>query len=190
MDTKLSHAITYAQQGYRLLPVKPNSKVPFLKEWTKKATRDPAILEDYWRQYPQANIGLATGEDSGCFVLDVDVKKDAPGEQSLEELESEYGVLPETLKAKTPTGGFHYFFRHPGGRLGNRANFRPGLDIRGDGGYVLVAPSIVEGKAYGWLNEGTPLAEAPDWLLELLHEGPKPTVPGDGPRRGKASCAP
>ncbi len=74
----------YTQQGYRLLPVAPNGKVSLVKDWPQKATQDPAILEEYWRQCPEANIGLATGEASGCFVLDVDVKKEARGEQSLE----------------------------------------------------------------------------------------------------------
>ena len=90
-------------------------------------------------------------KESGLVVLDVDVDKG--GEESLRELEAEHGELPTTTIAVTGSGGMHYFFRHPGVEMRNSAGkLGAGLDVRGDGGYVVAAPSNhASGGHYDWL---------------------------------------
>jgi hypothetical protein len=126
--------------------------------------------------WPQANIGIRTGAVSGLAVLDVDCLKG--GTESLADLELSYRALPETVQQLTGTGQ-HYFLAHPGTYVKNGVEtLGPGLDIRGDGGYVIAAPSLhANGKRYAWevLHEpdDTALAPMPDWLLALCQEQTK-----------------
>ena len=145
-------------------------KHPRTPSGLKDATTDADVIRRWWEQWPDANIAVRTGAESGIIVLDVDVKNDAKGEESLAQLEQEFGSLPRTRSARTWSGGSHYFFRHPGVVVKNRTGFRPGLDIRGDGGYVLVAPSAIGGASYEWIYPETPIADAPSWLLDLIAE--------------------
>lgn len=120
------------------------------------------------------NVAIATGRVSGVFVVDVDIKNGAGGDDSLKDLEREHGDLPHTVEAITWSGGRHIFFKYPERGMGCRTGIRPGIDIRGDGGYVIAPPSVIEGRSYAWevshLPEDTMIAEAPEWLLELLEE--------------------
>lgn len=188
--TFLPHAMAYAEQGFQILPITSNGKIPLLKQWPERATRDPEIIQGFWATWSEANLGIATGAGSGCFVLDVDVKNGQSGRESLAALEAEHGPLPETLRARTPSGGGHLYFRcPPGEKLGNRTGIRPGLDLRVERGYVVAPPSLIDGVPYAWENEGTPLADAPDWLLALIQEGPKPTAPGGAAVSGLTGVA-
>jgi putative DNA primase/helicase len=142
-----------------------------LKHGCHSATNDRAQIIEWWRRYPDANVGIATGEMSGFFVLDIDLKNDGP--DNLFEIERECGKLPETVESQTGSGGRHILFIHPGFRIGNKIGFKPGLDIRGDGGYIVAPPSIHEsGRRYEWemssLPDDVPLAEAPQWLIDLI----------------------
>jgi putative DNA primase/helicase len=134
----------------------------------KDATADLSVVAQWWTQWPDANIAVRTGSDSRVIVLDVDVKNGATGDVSLAKLEKQFGALPPTRRARTWSGGWHYFFKHPGGTVKNRTGFCPGLDIRGDGGYILVAPSAIGGQKYRWEDPGTPITDAPPWLLEII----------------------
>ena len=98
-------------------------------------------------------IGVPTGEPSGVFVLDVDQDetKGLDGEASLMELLDREGPLSDTAIQITPRGGRHFLFKHPGGKIKNSTSqLGAGLDIRGDGGYIIIAPSVNTGKAYEW----------------------------------------
>lgn len=155
------------EKGFRIFPVQPNSKEPTLKGWQTHATNDPDSVESLFDNYPLANVGIATGD--GLLVVDVDTKRGKSGLASLDAVQSEHGPLPDTLKARTPTGGIHLYFRydHHAFELGNRANIRDGLDARGRGGYVLAPPSTISGAPYHWTNN-TPIADAPPWLIALV----------------------
>ena len=136
------------------------------------ASADADTIRAWWRQVPLANIGVPTGHVSGLVVLDVDVRGD--GWPSLAALEGEYGELPPTWRAITGSGGSHILFAYPAtGRVPNRVNLRPGLDVRGDGGYIVAPGSQhASGGAYEWDGDAHPddgpLAPLPDWLASLL----------------------
>jgi putative DNA primase/helicase len=110
-QSNLEAALEYARQGYAVLPLK--GKLPLTTHGYKDASRDVAQIAKWWGKHPNANIGIATGEPSGLLVLDIDNKNGKDGDKSLRELEKQYGPLPKTLKAKTPSGGWHYVFRMP-----------------------------------------------------------------------------
>jgi hypothetical protein len=158
----------YASQGWLVFPLTPSGKTPRTKNGHLAATRNQAKISQWWQRWRTANIGVKTGAESGLVVLDVDVKNNQPGLQSLAELERQHGSI-ETLRAHTPTGGLHLFFRAPAQVVTNRAGFLPGLDLRGQGGYIVVAPSRIDGQSYSWENPSAQIAEMPDWLLEIIN---------------------
>lgn len=139
-----------------------------------EATTDPQLIKEWWAVYPDANIGIATGDPSGVMVLDVDI--DSGGDTTLDTLEQRFGQLPDTWAAWTGSGGAHFYFRMPGIDVRNSAGaVGPGIDVRGNGGYVVAPPSLHVKGRYAW-NEGlhpkdTPLADPPDWLIERI--GPR-----------------
>jgi len=144
------------------------AKHPLTQNGVKDASKDPSKIADYFAgDYSIANVGLACGESSKVFVLDVDDLS------SLEKLENENGSLPKTWKAKTGSGGTHLFFRFDERcvNLKNAVKFAGGLDIRATGGYVILPPSIHKnGKRYEWLvaPNDCELATCPDWLIDLI----------------------
>lgn len=105
--------------------------------------------ERWLESWPDMNIGILTGNDTGVFVLDIDPRHG--GDASLATLEAACGKLPTTLAARTGGGGIHYLFQIPRGvTIKNSAgSIAPGLDIRGDGGLIVVEPSTTQG-AYSW----------------------------------------
>lgn len=160
-------ALEYASRGWAVFPVKPNEKTPLTQHGCKDASNDPAKVEELFQKYPKANIGIATGEASGFWAFDVDVKAGAQGLQSLKRLQDEHGALPLTLSAQTPSHGQHLYFKCLA-NISNRTNVVAGIDVRGDGGYVVAPPSIIKRQKYLWLTQDEPIAEAPDWLIELV----------------------
>lgn len=163
MDSLKEAAIKYAAKGWGVHPLKPKSKYPNSPNGFHDCTTDPEVAQKWWNENPDDNIGVATNGE--CYVLDID----GPiGSQSLNDLVNQHGPLPETLMAKTGKG-IHYFF-DDGGELGNTASkLGKGIDTRGTGGFVVVAPSIhPDGGTYEWLNEGTPLAPLPKWIKDTL----------------------
>src|SRR5690606_24902011 len=161
-------ALEYARRGWRVFPCRPGDKRPMKGfRWRNEATIDEETIKRWWKRWPDANIGLATG-GGGVVVLDVDGEE---GERSLQELEEAYGPLPRTLEARTGGGGRHIFFKAPNWYIPNSANKIGGkLDIRGDGGYIVAPPSIHRsGKRYEWITTNEP-AELPDWLAALIRK--------------------
>ncbi len=106
----------------------------------KDATTDLETIWEWWDQYPLANIIVPTGSRSGIWVLDVDPAHG--GSDSLSDLEAQYAVLPVTQEQITGGNGRHVVFVHPGPEFRNTAGkLGPGLDTRGEGGYIIVASS-------------------------------------------------
>jgi hypothetical protein len=163
MSSLLEAATRYAHHGWPVFPCRPQAKTPQTPNGLKDATTDQRTIEAWWQAWPDANVAVVTGRTSGLVVLDVDGDE---GAASLRALEREHGQIRATLSTVTPRGGQHYFFQHPGDEVRNSASkLGIGLDVRGDGGYVLVPPSTVADRAYE-IDEIRSPAPMPDWLRE------------------------
>lgn len=170
--TVLDAALRARKRGWSVLPMRPGGKAPLIPWLERQET--PARrshIRQWFERWPRANVGVATGAVSGIVVLDVDPEHG--GDASLDVLESEHGPLPATVAARTGGGGRHFYFAHPGGTVPNRVGIRDGLDIRGDGGCLVLPPSVhPSGKSYEWVEDRSPddLAPAPlpGWLAEML----------------------
>ena len=148
-------ALELARRGFRVFPIQPRGKKPLIKQWQKTATTDTEMIGRWWQRWPTANIGLACGRESGVWILDRD--GDA-GNASYERYKCK--PLETTLQVRTGNGIHHYIawpddgtvMRNSAGKLGE------GLDVRGEGGYVVAPPSIhPSGRPYEWLNTGAKL---------------------------------
>ncbi|NPV89222.1 MAG: DNA primase [Firmicutes bacterium] len=183
----LNSALRYASQGLQVIPLhnltpsgkcscgletcEATGKHPRIKDWPQQATMDIKTITLWWNNWPQANIGIATGKASDIVALDID--KDHGGFESLQELIGEHGELPETVTAITGSGGRHIIFKHPGFHIPNKTDIRPGIDIRADRGQIVAAPSLHRcGNRYQWVEGKAPgekePAEMPNWLIKLI----------------------
>lgn len=177
----------YIKRGWPVLPIHgvdsagrcncgdPNcrspGKHPSISGGLNSATTDFDEVQRFLKS--GSNLAVRTGDVSGLVVVDVDKK--SGGFESLADLQNRYGELPATITARTGGGGLHFYFKHPGGgTIKNSAGkVAPGIDVRGDGGYVLVDPSMhLSGRRYEWLEGHGPSeiepAVPPEWLLKRI----------------------
>ena len=187
----LDAALIYARRGWPVFPCQsPSSaggcschhddcaspaKHPRIQGGLRAATTEEAQLRQWWARWPDANVAVRTGTVSGLVVLDVD--PDHGGDDSLERLLDRFGPLPDGRLVRTGSGGRHFYFAHPGGTVRNDTGRRlgPGLDVRGDGGYVIAPPSRhASGESYVLEASGQTIPELPGWLIELLRPPPTP----------------
>jgi len=139
------------------------------------ATCDEAVIRSWWNREPRANIGIALGKASGIFAIDVDPR--SGGDAALESLLAAHGPLPSTVEAVTGGGGRHILLRYDP-RL-DGVTWRPlatGVDVKGDRGYIVAAPSIhPNGSTYAWEHSSrptdVPIADPPAWLIDRLRRG-------------------
>lgn len=172
----LEVALGYARRGWRVLPCKPGRKEPLghlVPHGLHDATTDEALIAGWWTEAPDANIGIATGSASGFFVVDIDVQHG--GLDSWQQLIADVG-LPDTIVVRTPSGGLHFYFEMPlDHTIRNSAGtFRPGIDVRGDGGYVIGPGSKTAAGCYTW-DGSTDIAPAPQWLIKLITDSTEHT---------------
>jgi hypothetical protein len=194
MITLAGAALAYAARGWPVLPVwwpmagptrcacpahecgspakhPVGHLVPHGKD---QASTDPALIARWWASCPRANVGLRTGVLSGLVVLDVDGRE---GEASLRALVERHGRF-QAAWVRTGSGGWHAYLAHPGVEVRNSVrDLGDGLDVRGDGGYIVAPPSVhPSGGRYRW--HATPpddLPAMPPWLVDLLT--PPPPAP-------------
>jgi hypothetical protein len=192
-STMLRAALSYIRRGWSVFPVRPGYKTPDADllplvdgkhTWTpfQKAAPTEAQVREWWTRRPAANIALVTGAVSGVVVLDLDAKPG--GANGAETLQRAGLFVPVTRAVRTPSGGVHAYFRHPGGDLRNwqkRADL-PGVDARGDGGYVLAPPSRTPAGTYEAIPEtrDLPYADPPRWLIEDM-QGRRPATVATAP---------
>ncbi|AWV20346.1 putative membrane associated protein (plasmid) [Roseomonas mucosa] len=161
------------------LPVFPcgADKKPLTMHGFKDATTDPARIRTMFSNPAAAMIGVPTGEQTGVVVIDVDRKENRQGGQWLD---ANSHRMPQTRTIRTGSGGLHIYLLHPGQRVKNSNDkIAPGIDVRGDGGYVIVPPS----PGYS-VADDAPFAEMPDWIVATLCP-PEPVatpVPPRAPR--------
>ncbi len=151
-----------------------------------EATTNTKTIKDWWTKYPDANIGLLTGVQTGLLVLDIDLQYG--GEQSLEYLQEDYKTLlkdrymplPATLTTFTGSGGRHLYFKFPADLrdiTGSASEIGEGLDIRANGNYIIAPPSKhISGERYSWFGVNTPIVDAPDWLIYEIIKIKKPLI--------------
>jgi hypothetical protein len=181
----LAAALDYTTtRGWSVFPAPPGTKQSYKSaEYSNGApwgkTKDPKQIRRDWQKWPDANVGIPTGKDNGIWVVEADTAKGHPklglvdGIAELRKLETTYNTLPHTLMAVSPSGSLHYYFKWPtnlpdGMTIINSASkIAPGIDVRAEGGMVIAPPSVKPVGAYRWLNDGIPIADAPDWLIKL-----------------------
>lgn len=203
MSAMLNAALSYAVRGWPVLPCSPQDKRPLVAAdrdtdgkaikgtgGVKKASTDLEQIRAWWKRWPNAMIGVAMG-DNGLFALDFDPRTDEfTGEEwTLDrlkrELEEQVGApLPTSLSVRTPSGGVHVYLNQPatGDAIRNRGNLPRHVDVRGEGGYVIVPPSVMhDGRSYRWLRDDSEatIVDAPRALIAILQ-----------PRKGAKSGQP
>ncbi|WP_081867082.1 bifunctional DNA primase/polymerase [Halobacillus karajensis] len=167
-------ALAYARVfKWPVFPLVPGGKSPLIDGGFHNATIDIEQINKWWTESPEAGIGLATGKISGYTVLDVDPRNG--GDESLERLIEDYGSLPDTVTCLTAGGGSHYYFKYDERLTRSKTPGYEGLDLQGNGKYVVLPPSIhPNGKQYEWelssRPDETPIAELPAWLLSVTGE--------------------
>ena len=140
----LEMAQQYAGHGWHVFPLQSNGKVPLGGSGFKQATIDAEKVTEWWTSNPTANIGVSL-DPSGLCVIDVDKHGDVDGFDSLHLL----GDMPGTFKANTPSGGAHYVFSNNGTPPPRKVGLVEGIDLLANG-YIVAAPSVINGRAYQW----------------------------------------
>jgi putative DNA primase/helicase len=179
----LEAALSYAARGWYIFPAPHDLTVKKGLKSAKRsngrrwgATRDAGEIRHDFFCWPDANIGIPTGDENGFWVLDIDTKEghSADGFASLAALEARYGKLPQTLSAQSPTGSIHLYFKWPADVVikGTTSEIGPGIDVRAKGNMVIAPPSVRAGMGtYKWTSN-LAIADAPAWLIELTRERP------------------
>ncbi len=180
----LRGALHYANLGFRVFPVhsakgercscpKPGcpsqGKHPRINDWQNVATTDPKQISEWWKKWPDSNVGIRTGE--GLIAIDID--PDAGGEESFAALLNDRPSLPVTPESVTGSGGRHLLFQYEGVTIRNAQGIAKGVDIRAEGGLVVAAPSVHKsGRQYEWASGrelgAIPLAPLPEWIQALI----------------------
>lgn len=169
----IDEALSYVAQGFKIFPVKLD-KTPLTAHGLKDCTMIQPGVKEYWTKWPDAGIGLVT---DGLIVLDFDKK--SGGVKAKATIEAKYGKMPVTRTHRTGGGGLHYIYYNT-----NNSDIRnsvclggyQGLDLRANGGYIVVPPSPHEsGRCYEVIDN-SPIAPVPDWVVSLAKEKPPAKV--------------
>lgn len=185
-----TEAVLCAKRGWCVFPCNPSNKKPLTEHGLNDATRDRATIEQWWREWPDAMIGVRTGPESGVFVVDLDLDpaKGLDGIAAFAALRNGH-ELPETIVTQTPRGGQHFWFKYVPGIKNSAGKIGPGIDVRGAGGYVIAPPSRrADGIEYQFLaDDKDGPADAPQWLRDrLTAKSETKSDKGKSPGNGRA----
>ena len=165
MNKLLDAAIEYATKyKWAVFPCSPTSKKPLTPHGCKDAKKSVGAIKAWWERWPDASIGIATGSVSGLIVIDEDLDEDKGlnGYEEVSEWERINGALPATVQCITGRGGYHLYYQYDGTDIKNRAGILDGVDVRGEGGYVIAPPSMhPNGTEYQWEDAPDEVAIAP-----------------------------
>ena len=162
MKSNIAKALELSSKfGWQIFPAKPHDKSPFISGWQYRASADPIEIEQMFTPFPEAMIGLPTGPINGLTILDLDRKNGVDGVESFRRM-----TLPCSTRAvvRTPTGGFHLYFRTWNKILPSPIGILPGIDIRSNGAYVIAPGSISDFGSYDWGGDDQ---VKPDSITEL-----------------------
>lgn len=180
-------AVAYAcsQLGFKVFPLSPGTKRPAIEGWKERATSDLDQVREWWAggEFTGCPVGIATGPGSGIFIVDIDVRPEYNGFDTLKTLAAANGsgvaAFSGTITVATPSGGAHLYFRWDktadaeGGVKNSSGHVGPGIDVRGIGGLVK-APGC---GGYQIVPRGgirsTVILPAPDWLVTLTRKPPR-----------------
>jgi len=173
----LEAALEYARRGWAVFPLGARSKSPLKgSNGLNDAATNPNTIRRWWAEWPDANVGIRTGEVSDLVVVDIDPR--SQGNATWDYLIAQYSPISATAEVFTSRGGRHLYFRHA--FMAAKGILGPGIDIKSDGGYVVAPPSIhPNGQPYEWEARGEGPTELPDWLVTY-------TVPVDDKARASA----
>jgi len=177
--SKLEAALGLARRGFHVFPLIENSKLPAIKDFPNRATRDEEKIKAWWLDpvleiEKDLNIGISTSkfrDNESLVVIDVDTKNGKKGEESLELLDLLGHDVPDTCEQGTPTNGRHLIYWHKEALKQGVDVLGDGLDVRSKGGYIVGAGSTIDGKEYS--TDATPLFPAPEWLVSQLGKAPE-----------------
>jgi hypothetical protein len=175
-DDIVSAALELGAKGFSVFPITTNSKIPNLKKWNEKASRNPEDIKEMFSSYYKPNIAIhcSTFKDGYLTVIDLDVSEKIDGVKAFEALCKKHSIPPiKTKKVMTPSGGFHYYFRTREPVKNSASEIAPGVDVRSENGYVLAEKSQIDGKIYQQCDSYDQVAFMPEKLFELL-SAPKP----------------
>lgn len=188
----MAYCDDYPSAGLRVIPIRHGQKVPALNDWPNQATDDPTTIERWLDAGHGLGVALGRHKDSWIFAIDVDgISHGVNGEATLVNIEATYGALPSTWEAVTGGGGRHLLYKSPveirNGKL--NGGHGDGIDIRGNGGQIVVEPSLHPSQMpYFWREGRAPweceIADAPEWLISLVESdrsGPVSTSPPQSP---------
>lgn len=161
----------YSEHGWSILPVKPDEKRPYLQNWLQYMNEKASlsVLNNWFTHLAGAGVGMVTGKISGIIVLDVENTCPMPIEEILK-------LYPTNMISQTGSGGYHLFYQYPlnKGRVSNRVRLFDGIDLRADGGFIVLPPTIhPNGKKYEWKKKGMP-STFPESILEIESESTGP----------------
>lgn len=180
MSILRSAALRYAARGWPVFPLAPRGKTPLVPDGFKAASSYAEQIDAWWTQWPDANIGIPTGAASGLFVVDLDDKDGRDGSQHWTELATKNGGDGAPLEHFTGSGGLHLVYRHVEGLRNTAGRLGVGIDTRGEGGYIVAAPSAhPSGGAYSWGDTNINVIPdlPPGWLVDQLLSRALPDAP-------------
>ena len=163
-----THSVSENLCTCRKVNCKSPGKHPKLNNWKAIATDDKARLANLFKDN-NSNIGIVTGVKSNLVVIDVDPKNG--GLDSYIELINKFGnIEKQTLVSNTSAGGYHVYFKYSGNiKCSNSTVFGPGIDVKGNGGYVIAPPSQhISGAQYCWRNGLIDPAELPKNIEDYI----------------------
>lgn len=174
----IDRAMPLVDLGWAVFPISPGSKLPAIPkklggQGVLDASKDGAQIREWARRFPGANVGVACGKISGLTVLDFDPKSGA--EATLARFREQKRLFNATVTSRTPSGGWHLYYRYAPELLNSKSLLGPGIDVRTTGGYVVAPPSVLDGgRVYSWLLAplGPDLPPMPTWAHMALK--PKP----------------
>lgn len=166
----------YARRGWYIFPIEPRGKKPMTEHGLKDASTNLDTVRRWWKQHPRANIGLNCGK-SQVVAIDLDKRGAYDGLAEWAALVERYALETDTAVSLTGGGGRHLLFTVNGGpEIKNSAGkLAPGIDVRGEGGYVVLPPSVhPSGRPYAWADDNTGTTPLPIQLSTLLTREPDP----------------
>lgn len=181
-DSFINHLTKYSEANLCVITTSRN-KIPTSSDWPTKASSEPEMIVDMWKKHPTANVGIATGPKSGIIVFDFDIKNGVNGIQSLRQRFPDITEEEFNPHVETPSGGLHLYFKwdenYP---VTTAAGVLEGIDIRGDRGFVMAPPSLIEVegelRSYKLLRDLNDIGPMPEWAKQLASAALNKTVKG------------